>query len=105
VRRWLPGGKARLAAFIAGLALALWLGLAIGPSAVGLYGLVFPADSNTAWDSKVGWRLCNRAIADWPGKPAAECWKLALCDNEGGLSDAERLRLKQMIAAARCEDR
>jgi len=102
-RRRLPG-KARLAAFIAGLALALGLGLAAGPSAIGLYRLVFPPDSDAAWDSKVGWRLCNRAIADWPGKPAAECWKLAMCDNEGGLSEAERTRLKQMMAAANCED-
>ena len=93
-----------MAAFIAGLVLALTLGLVVGPSAIGLYRLVFPQDSYAAWDGKVGWRLCNRAIADWPGKPAAECWKLALCDNEGDLSDAERTRLKLMMAAANCED-
>ena len=102
--RRLPGARARLAAFVAGLALALWLGLAVGPSAIGLYAAFFPPDADAAWDSKVGWRLCNRAIADWPDKPAAECWKLALCDNVGGLNDAERTRLKQMMAAAQCED-
>jgi hypothetical protein len=83
---------------------AIGLGVVLGPRAAGLYGLAFPKDSEAAWDSKVGWRLCNGAIANWPDKPTPQCWKLAMCDNEGGLTEAERMRLKQMIAQNDCAD-
>jgi hypothetical protein len=48
--------------------------------------------------------LCNDAIAAWPRKAAPACWKLTLCDNEGGLSAAERRRLRLMMAQTKCED-
>jgi hypothetical protein len=76
----------------------------IAPSAAGFYRLLRPADTDAAWDSKVGWRLCNDAIAVWPRKAAPACWKLTICDNEGGLSPAERRRLKDMMAEMKCED-
>jgi hypothetical protein len=83
---------------LASLAGALW------PDAFALYRLFFPLDTDVAWDSKVGWRLCNGAIADWPAKPAPSCARLTMCDNEGGLSAAERKRLGQMMAEAKCDD-
>jgi hypothetical protein len=88
---------------------AVLLGLAglvgiYGPRAVGAYRLAFPPDTDAAWESKVGWRLCNGAIAAWPTKPAPNCDRLRMCDNEGGLTEAEHSRLNEMMAATRCED-
>jgi hypothetical protein len=83
---------------LASLAGALW------PDAFARYRLFFPLDTDAAWDSKVGWRLCNGAIADWPDKPAPSCARLTMCDNEGGLSAAERTRLGRMMAEAKCDD-
>jgi hypothetical protein len=83
---------------LAGLAAALW------PDALALYRLFFPLNTDAAWESKVGWRLCNGAIADWPAKPAPSCARLTMCDNEGGLNAPERKRLGQMMAAAKCDD-
>jgi hypothetical protein len=103
-RRPLPRDRARYGLYAVIFALAaVSLGV-LGPWAIGLYRLAFPPDTEAAWDSKVGWRLCNGAIADWPAKPAPACWKLAMCDNEGGLTDKERMRLKQMIAQSNCAD-
>ncbi len=42
---------------------AAWFGFRLGPDAIGLYRLAFPGDNDAAWESKVGWRLCNGAIA------------------------------------------
>jgi hypothetical protein len=77
---------------------------AFGPAAFDYYRLAFPPDTDAAWESKVGWRLCNGAIAAWPAKPAPNCDRLRMCDNEGGLTEAESSRLKQMMAATHCED-
>jgi hypothetical protein len=100
------GGKAWVGAGIAVLTLGfIWLGFTTAASwAVDLYRLWFPTESDATWDSKVGWRLCNGAIADWPQKTAPVCERLRLCDNEGALSGAERRRLKQMMTATHCED-
>jgi hypothetical protein len=96
---------ARYRLVVAFLALgAIGLGAVLGSSAIDLYRLAFPADTEAAWDSKIGWRLCNGAIAAWPDKPAPQCWKLTMCDNEGGLTEVERVRLKQMIAQNKCAD-
>jgi hypothetical protein len=104
--RWpFPGNGARYRLYIAFLALsAICVGGVVGPSAIDLYRLAFPPDTEAAWDSKVGWRLCDGAIAAWPDKPAPQCWKLTMCDNEGGLTEDERTRLKQMIAQNNCAD-
>jgi hypothetical protein len=97
------GGRYHL--YLAILALStICLGVVLGPWAAGLCGLAFPEDTDAAWNSKVGWRLCNGAIANWPDKPAPQCWKLTMCDNEGGLTVGERTRLKQMIALNDCAD-
>lgn len=85
-------------------AIVVMLAVVMAPSAAGFYRLLFPADTDADWDSKVGWRLCNDAIAAWPKKAAPACWKLTLCDNEGGLSPAERRRLKDMMVETKCED-
>jgi hypothetical protein len=97
--------KARVRFYFVALLLGfVCLAAALGPSAVGVYRLAFPPDTDAAWDSKVGWRLCNGAIAAWPDKAAPNCDRLRMCDNEGGLTDAETARLKQMMAAADCRD-
>ena len=103
--RRLSRSKRWLGVAIAILALGfIGLGFAIGPWAVAVYKLAFPTESAATWDSKIGWRLCNGAIANWPEKAAPNCDRLRMCDNEGGLSEAERTRLKQMMAATHCED-
>ena len=94
------GRSAAVLAFTAIVMLAIVMALGAG----GFYRLLFPADTDAGWDSKVGWRLCNDAIAAWPRKAAPACWKLTLCDNEGGLSPAERQRLKEMMEETKCED-
>ena len=90
---------------IAGVVLGIALGIIIGPSVSTLIRLVVdrPADDDAGWSSKVGWRLCNAAIAAWPNKTAPACWKLAICDNEANLNARERARLDQMLAAAKCD--
>jgi hypothetical protein len=93
----------RYGAFAVFLGFAVWLALGVAPSALGLYRLYFPPDTDQAWDSNVGWRLCNKAIADWQRKPTPACWKLMLCENEGALNDEERARLRQMEAEIKCE--
>jgi peptidoglycan/xylan/chitin deacetylase (PgdA/CDA1 family) len=60
---------------------AISTGVLIAPTAIALYRLAFPPDTEAVWDSKIGWRLCNGAIADWPAKSAPECRKLIMCDN------------------------
>jgi hypothetical protein len=89
---------------LAALLVVIGLVAVFGPSAIGTYRLAFPPDTDAAWDSKVGWRLCNGAIAAWPAKPAPNCDRLRMCDNEGGLTEAEQARLQQMMAATHCED-
>jgi len=71
--------------------------IAAGPTAVGLYRIWFPNDQQ--WDGKVGWRLCNGAIAAWPGKAAPRCEHLHMCANEGALTQAESTKLRAMVAA------
>jgi hypothetical protein len=89
---------------ILGVVVGIVLGLIVGPS---LYrdfeGLIFPPETDAGWASKVGWRLCNGAIAACPSKPAPACWKLAICDNEGALTATERARLEQMLGQAHCD--
>jgi hypothetical protein len=94
----------RGAMILGSTAIVVGLAVLIAPSAAGFHGLLFPADTDAAWESKVGWRLCNDAIAAWPKKAALACWKLQLCDDEGGLSEAERRRLQQMMAETKCEN-
>jgi hypothetical protein len=67
------------------------------PTITGLYQLWFPSDVD--WDSKVGWRLCNSAIAAWPGRPLPSCEHLHMCANEGALSESERRTLREMVTA------
>jgi len=90
---------------IAGVVFGIFLGVIIGPSVYSYFRLAaeMPDDDDAGWAGKVGWRLCNGAIASWPGKPPPACWKLAICDNEGGLSAAERKRLDGMLAEAKCD--
>jgi hypothetical protein len=101
---WRSATVGRSAVVLGCTAMVAVLAVLIAPNASGLHGLLFPADTDAAWGSKVGWRLCNDAIAAWPRKTAPACWKLQLCDNEGGLSVAERQRLQQMMAETKCED-
>ena len=95
---------ARAAVVLSSSAIVVVLAVAIAPSAAGFYRLLRPVDTDAAWESKVGWRLCNDAIAAWPRKAAPACWKLTICHNEGGLSPAERRRLKDMMAEMKCEN-
>jgi hypothetical protein len=90
---------------IAGVVLGILLGIIIGPPLYAFIRLALemPTDSDNGWASKLGWRLCNGAVAAWPDKPAPACWKLAICDNEGALSAAERKRLDQMLEQAKCD--
>jgi hypothetical protein len=89
---------------IAGVVVGIVFGLIVGPPLYrDLEGLFFPPDTDAAWASKVGWRLCNGAIAVWPGTAAPACWKLAICDNEGALTTTERARLDQMLGQAHCD--
>ena len=101
---WRSVSAAKAAAVLSCTAIVVVLTAGIAPSAAGFYRLLRPADTDAAWHSKVGWRLCNDAIAVWPRKAAPACWKLTICDNEGGLSPAERQRLKDMMAEMKCED-
>jgi hypothetical protein len=71
--------------------------IVFAPAVAALYQLWFPSEEN--WDSKVGWRLCNGAIAAWPGKPAPGCEHLHMCANEGALSKSERKTLGDMVSA------
>jgi hypothetical protein len=90
--------------FIAGVVVGIVLGLIVAPPLYrDIEGLFFPPDTDAGWASKVGWRLCNHAIAAWPNKPGIACWKLAICDNEGALTAAERARLEQMLRDAHCD--
>jgi hypothetical protein len=102
---WRGVSTARAAAVLSGTAIVAVLAVAIAPSAAGFYRLLRPVDTDAAWESKVGWRLCNDAIAAWPRKAAPACWKLTICDNEGGLSPAERRHLKDMMAEMKCDVR
>jgi hypothetical protein len=95
---------ARAAVVLSSSAIVVVLAVAIAPSAAGFYRLLRPVDTDAAWESKVGWRLCNDAIAAWPRKTAPACWKLTICHNEGGLSPAERRRLNDMMAEMKCEN-
>jgi hypothetical protein len=90
---------------IAGVSFGVFLGLIVGPSIYSYLRLAveMPADDDAGWASKLGWRLCNGAIAAWPARTAPACWKLAICDNEGGLNAEERKRLDQMLREARCD--
>jgi len=101
---WRGVSAARAAVVLSSTAIVVALAAALAPSAAGFYRLLRPVDTDAAWESKVGWRLCNDAIAAWPRKAAPACWKLAICDNEGGLSEAERRRLKDMMAEMKCEN-
>jgi hypothetical protein len=90
---------------VASVVFGIFLGVIIAPSVYSYFRLAaaMPADDDAGWASKVGWRLCNGAIAAWPGKPAPACWKLAICDNEGDLNMLERKRLEQMLKGAACD--
>ena len=89
---------------IAGVVVGIVLGMVVWPSLHrDIEGLFFPSDTDASWASKVGWRLCNGAIAAWPNKPAPACWKLAICDNEGTLTPSERARLDQMLRDGHCD--
>jgi hypothetical protein len=110
---WIAGRNARGwrsvtgsggAVVLAGVSVLVVLAVLSAPRASFNFELLFPADTDAAWDSKIGWRLCNDAIAAWPKKPAPACWKLTICDNEGGLTAPERQRLQQMMAETKCED-
>jgi hypothetical protein len=101
---WRSVSVVKAAAVLNCTAIVVALTAGIAPNAAGFYRLLRPADTDAAWDSKVGWRLCNDAIAVWPRKAAPACWKLTICDNEGGLSPAERRRLNDMMAEMKCED-
>jgi hypothetical protein len=89
---------------IAGVIVGIFLGLILGPPVYTFIRIAFesPSDDDAGWASKFGWRLCNGAIAAWPGKPAPACWKLAICENEGALTATERARLDRMLAAGQC---
>jgi hypothetical protein len=106
MRRGLPKEASTRRALYGLALLESLVGLAavFAPTALGLHRLAFPPDTDAAWDSKIGWRLCNGAIAGWPATPAPNCDRLRMCDNEGGLSETEHSRLKQMMAATHCED-
>jgi hypothetical protein len=90
-------GRGRRVALLLLAALGVTVAVAFAGDVYGIYRLFFPTEA--AWDSKVGWRLCNGAIAAWPQKPAPECRTLHMCANEGALGAAEKIRLKQMMAA------
>ena len=90
-------GRGRRVALILFAALGVTVAAALAGDLYGLYRLFFPTEA--AWDSKVGWRLCNGDIAAWPQKSAPECRHLHMCADEGGLGAAEMARLNQMIAA------
>jgi hypothetical protein len=81
---------------ICAVALTAVAGIA-APTITALYQLWFPTDAD--WDTKVGWRLCNGAIAAWPGKPSPRCKYLHMCANEGALSEAEQKTLREMVSA------
>jgi hypothetical protein len=103
-RAWRSVTRGRAIAVLAGVCALVVLAVLSAPGAAFNYELLFPADTDAFWDSKIGWRLCNDAIAAWPKKTAPACWKLTLCDNEGGLTAPERQHLQQMMAATKCED-
>jgi len=48
---------------LAGVSVLVVLAVLSAPGSAFNYELLFPADTDAAWDSKVGWRLCNDAIA------------------------------------------
>jgi hypothetical protein len=103
-RGWRSATGKRDVVVVLGVCVLVVLAVLTAPGVAGTYAMLFPPDTDAAWGSKVGWRLCNDAIAAWPKKPAPACWKLTLCDNEGGLAAPERQRLQQMLAETKCED-
>jgi hypothetical protein len=89
---------------ITGVVVGIILGIVVWPSLHhDIEGLFAPTDTDAGWASKVGWRLCNDAIAAWPNNPAPACWKLAICDNEGALTPSERARLDHLLRDGHCD--
>ena len=58
---------------LGGVCVLVVLAVLSAPGAAFNYDLLSPADTDVSWDSKVGWRLCNDAIAA-AFDPALPCW-------------------------------